>query len=362
MSPALDGLSPGQVKTLLARLRPERPTRGAQDIALYRNVAPSVVLVVTDHGIGSGSLIKGGGILTNWHVVKGFREVGVIFKPPARNAQPRPADVVRATVIKTDERRDLALLRPTTVPDNVKPLELGSLEGVEVGSDVYAIGHPSGASWTYTKGIVSQIRPEYKWKSGEEVEHRATVIQTQTPINPGNSGGPLLIDNEKLVGVNSFKASGAENLNFAVAATEIEAFLKQPASPNPKSPAAAGAASKDEKQDCKPAVLFSGRDKENRNAVEQISLNCDGWPDVTFVTPDDPQLPVRALFDQKKRKKADVIVFGPGRPAKWSFSFWDTELDDTFPIVGRHPDAELKPSSFERRCPNGVARPKFKCG
>jgi S1-C subfamily serine protease len=45
--------------------------------------------------------------------------------------------------------------------------------------------------------------------------HRATVIQTQTPINPGNSGGPLLSADGKIVGVNSFKATEAEGLNFA---------------------------------------------------------------------------------------------------------------------------------------------------
>jgi hypothetical protein len=56
----------------------------------------------------------------------------------------------------------------------------------------------------------------------------ATVVQTQTPINPGNSGGPLLTEDEKIVGVNSFRASEAEGLNFAIAANEIRFFLANP--------------------------------------------------------------------------------------------------------------------------------------
>src|SRR5271168_1758119 len=45
---------------------------------------------------------------------------------------------------------------------------------------------------------------------------------------PGNSGGPLLTEDGKIVGVNSFITLGAENLNFAIAAKEIRAFLANP--------------------------------------------------------------------------------------------------------------------------------------
>src|SRR5262245_45045244 len=60
--------------------------------------------------------------------------------------------------------------------------------------------------------------------------HRANVIQTQTPINPGNSGGPLISESGKLLGVNSFKASGEglEGLNFAVSIIDVIAFLNGP--------------------------------------------------------------------------------------------------------------------------------------
>jgi S1-C subfamily serine protease len=91
-----------------------------------------------------------------------------------------------------------------------------------VGTKPGGIGHPNGENWTYTKGIVSSVRPDYEW-----LTHRATVIQTQTPINPGNSGGPLLSDDGKIVGVNSFGDKGAEGLNFAIARKGDNLFFKK---------------------------------------------------------------------------------------------------------------------------------------
>jgi hypothetical protein len=45
-------------------------TRGARDIAVYRDVAPAVVLVLTKDGFGSGSLLDNKTILTSLHVVR----------------------------------------------------------------------------------------------------------------------------------------------------------------------------------------------------------------------------------------------------------------------------------------------------
>ena len=89
-----------------------------------------------------------------------------------------------------------------------------------IGADVSAIGHPDDQAWTFTKGIISQYRIGFEW-----LNHKADVIQTQTPINPGNSGGPLISEFGSLIGVNSFKESKAENLNFSVSVDEVRKFL-----------------------------------------------------------------------------------------------------------------------------------------
>src|SRR5262245_7455593 len=186
----------------------ERTLRGPRNVEIFRNAAPAVVLVVTNDGIGSGSLLDSGTILTNWHVVGGNRQVNVIFKPTDPLGKLSSQDMVAANVIKVDRTRDLAMLQPKALPSRlIKPIKVAPGDNLEVGADVHAIGHPTGQAWTYTTGIVSQIRPDYEWSGGpKDVNHRATVIQTQTPINPGNSGGPLLEDSGMLVGVNSFVA------------------------------------------------------------------------------------------------------------------------------------------------------------
>ncbi|HNR00178.1 MAG TPA: hypothetical protein PKN52_09255, partial [Trueperaceae bacterium] len=55
---------------------------------LFKKVANGVVLVLTEDGIGSGSLITPeGDIITNWHVVGDYKVVGVVF----RRRRTRPA-------------------------------------------------------------------------------------------------------------------------------------------------------------------------------------------------------------------------------------------------------------------------------
>jgi Trypsin len=198
---------------------------------------------------------------------------------------------------------------------------------------------------------VSSIRPDYKWSTGPGDSHRATVIQTQTPINPGNSGGPLLSDDGKIVGVNSFIAKDAEGLNFAVAAKEIRHVLDSPAG----GMEALGGCTQAK-------TIFDGRNKTNTASIHLISLRCDDFADISLVSPDNRNEAIFALVDLKRRGKREGIVFDLLRSGKWNFSIWDPQLDDTFPLRGVHPNNELMPSSFVARCGNGKPLRDLKCG
>ena len=353
-----DGISPKKAEAVLSRIpATERRTRGVHDVALFRNISPSVVLVVTNEGIGSGSVISGGLILTNWHVVENYKQVGVVFKPSSPGAQPSSADVITADVIRIDQVRDLALLRPTSLPNGLKPIELSDGQDISVGADVHAIGHPTGEAWSYTKGIISQVRNGYNWQTESKIAHHADVIQTQTPINPGNSGGPLLSDDGKLIGVNAFKEKG-EALNFAVAVTDVRRFLSatsnviaSSSAPGNRTEATGCAGSK---------VVYEGRNKTGDAFIKIVSLKCDDFADLTFVLPDNNTKAMYALFDSKRRKKADAIIYDPSRTGNWKFSYWDSNFDNTFPLQGIHANGELKPVSFKKRC-SGQALPNFKC-
>ena len=227
--PAKDAI-PGWLDNSLkvsSKIKPEDTlnVRGKVGASLYKEFASSVILIVTNEGIGTGSIIDDKGtVLTNWHVIQGYETVGVILKPPlGKDIQER--DVFKANVEKIDEVADLALLQIVSPPKGMMPIPLGTLEDIEIGADVHAIGHPTGESWSYTQGIISQVRGDYEWQTDDIGKHKATVVQTQTPINPGNSGGPLITDNKKLIGVNSFINPEAQGLNYAVSIKDVHEFV-----------------------------------------------------------------------------------------------------------------------------------------
>jgi len=275
--PSADGVFEKRIFEILSNTpENERTTRGAQDIALFRNISPSVVLISTPTATGTGSVISGGLILTNWHVVDGVPFVGILYKPDAASVK-AGTSMVTAAVIKVDQVRDLALLKPNSIPSTIRPIELGSLSELQVGADVHAIGHPSGETWSYTTGIVSQIRDNYRWTTESTIEHHAGIIQTQTPINPGSSGGPLLIDDGRLIGVNSFKSEG-EGLNYAVSVTDVRFFLT-----TPNSALAPSRATDKKEKECNGKVLFEGRNKDDDAYIRQLSSKCDNIADVVYI-------------------------------------------------------------------------------
>ena len=316
-------------------------SRGVQDIEVYRTASPSVVIVQSDAGngrvsIGSGSYIGSNQILTNAHVVGSNQFVLIAFKPAGDGVKINPSGVIIGHVLQVDRIRDLALVRVNSTPMYVHPLPLGNDSNLQVGADVYAIGHPVGEEWTFTRGLISQIRRGYIWKD-ENGSHKADVIQTQTPINVGNSGGPLIDATGKLIGVNSFKRPGAEGINFAVAVKDVTDFMSRR-----KSQSRPKAALK-----CKAVKLYDGRNKSNDEIVRQLDTNCDGRADVFILIPDVVSKPVQAFFDTNHDNRFDVLVNDYNRDGLWDVSFYDTNFDGKTDLVGYHPDGGIAASRYE---------------
>ncbi len=83
-----------------------------------------------------------------------------------------------------------------------------------IGEQVFAVGNPMDLGWTYTQGVVSNIRERVVGSL------RIRVYQTQTPINQGNSGGGLYRQADgSLLGINTWTQDKrvSEGLNFAIA-------------------------------------------------------------------------------------------------------------------------------------------------
>jgi len=162
-------------------------------------------------------------VLTNWHVVTGYQYTGIITKPTVTD-NPSTSEVLVGIVVAQNLAKDLALIKIQNPPHAFPFLQLGDLSEIEVADDVHIIGHPKGELWSYTTGVISQVRPGYEWTYSDNSHHLARVLQLQTAINPGNSGGPVLNDAGHLIGLIAMAAPG-QNLDYAVAIDEIRVFL-----------------------------------------------------------------------------------------------------------------------------------------
>ena len=331
---ALDGVKPEAAAT----------TRGAAEAQLYRQAAPSVVLIITDKAIGTGALISADGqIITNHHVIQGAKQIGVVFKPALEGAKPQPADLRRAEVLKVDEVTDLALIKVEAVPAGVTPLKLGDSSALQVGADVHAIGHPTGQSWTYTKGIVSQVRRAYEWTGGGPVRHEATVIQTQTPLNPGNSGGPLLDASGAVIGVNSFIGEG-EGLNYAVSVEDVKTFLARGRDRLVSAQPAAAPA------ECEWKVLRSEEMKDPKGQADYVDTDCDGEIDATAFFPAKKRDPSVLMTSENEESKGaiDTLYFDEGRDGTIDWALFDTDFNGKPDMRGDYRNGEDAPYRWEK--------------
>jgi S1-C subfamily serine protease len=208
-------------------------TRGETGVAVFRKVSPSVVMVltanfkddkITESGLGTGVIIDSAGyVLTNWHVIHGF-ESGIVFLKPAYGTEPDKNSAYGIRLIAQSEQADLALLKMVKPPAALVPVKLGDIFSVQVAEDIHVIGHPHGQLWSYSTGVVSQVRDNYDWQYSDGSKHLAKVLQLQTAINPGNSGGPVLDNNASMLGLIAMSQEG-QNLNYAVAIDVIKDFV-----------------------------------------------------------------------------------------------------------------------------------------
>jgi 2-alkenal reductase len=123
---------------------------------------------------------------------------------------------IPATLVGVAPDYDLAVVKLSQVPRDLRPIPVGSSKELRVGQSVFAIGNPFGLSRTLTTGIVSALDRHLPTSEYREI---SGAIQTDAAINPGNSGGPLLDSAGRLVGVNTAIRSpsgGSSGVGFAI--------------------------------------------------------------------------------------------------------------------------------------------------
>lgn len=171
----------------------------------------SVQYVTT--GAGSGVVVTADGyIITNNHVVEGASTIAVSL---------RNGEVYEATLVGTDSKTDIALLKIEAT--GLSPAVLGDSGQLVVGEMAVAIGNPLGQlGGTVTDGIISALDRELEFDNAT-----MNLLQTNAAINPGNSGGGLFNTYGELIGIVNAKStgSGVEGLGFAIPINDIKAVL-----------------------------------------------------------------------------------------------------------------------------------------
>jgi S1-C subfamily serine protease len=204
--------------------------------ALYRELAPGVVTVVSQYGaallggpgeaLGSGFVLDAQGyIATNAHVVVG--DPPKLERAKAVYIELGDGNRVPATIVGTDIFSDVALLKIDPRGLTLTPLRLGSDAGLEVGEPVAAIGSPFGEVQSLSVGVISALHRSIDSLTNFKI---GNAIQTDAAINHGNSGGPLLDAKGHVLGINSQIQStggGGEGVGFAVPVGTVRRSLAQ---------------------------------------------------------------------------------------------------------------------------------------
>jgi S1-C subfamily serine protease len=149
---------------------------------------------------GSAFFLKDVGLVTAAHCVVGVEEVEV-YHPS------KPSNAFKATVLKRDESRDLAILGHTIPDTEYFELER-STHAVAVGEELTAAGYPSfgpGDKLNVRDGKVSSL----------PVKHGIKLIEVTQKLSQGMSGGPLL-DNNDAVAAIIHKGGPGEGRDFAI--------------------------------------------------------------------------------------------------------------------------------------------------
>jgi tetratricopeptide (TPR) repeat protein len=175
---------------------------------IYEHSANSVVLIEVREASGrptslaTAFVVAPSRLLTNAHAVEGgsvWVRIGAVSLP--------------AEIERQDVFNDLALLKVTG--ELTLPALSFSTEAPKPGSRVFALGNPKGLEKTISEGLVAATR---------DMDGRS-LLQMSAAVSPGSSGGPVLNERSEVVGVTVSLLKDAQNLNFAVPAAVVRAFL-----------------------------------------------------------------------------------------------------------------------------------------
>ena len=142
---------------------------------------------------GSGVVIsERGDILTNLHVIRTTDRWEITFWDGTKSD---------AILVSMQPENDLAVIRPRTQPDDLKPATMASTADLNPGDMVVASGFPFGIGPSVSSGVIAGLKREFVDPENKEKPKMTNLIQFDAAVNPGNSGGPLVNRDGEVVGI-----------------------------------------------------------------------------------------------------------------------------------------------------------------
>lgn len=208
----------GAPRTATVVVAPALPDEAERLLGQPRSFGSGFVVQWRDHA-GQQRLR----IITNHHVMGGAGEAEVRLSHHLDDEDAEPA---RARLLRSDPVDDIAILEVTEGGEQVAGAGLTLRPDAPSEREVVvAAGFPGvgrDPSYQVSEGVVSNARFGAPKNDRDGV---SAYIQHTAAIDPGNSGGPLLDKSGAVVGVNTLKLRGRENVGLAIPTPRISLAL-----------------------------------------------------------------------------------------------------------------------------------------
>jgi hypothetical protein len=172
----------------------------------------SVVKVITStksggQGVGTGVVVSQDHVATSCHVLANAN--GITIRKMGENHLP--------VAMKADWKHDICLLRFQGLP--LTPVPLGDSENLQYEQPVFSIGFPGGVPKPQV--TTGKIKALY-------IHDDSQIIRTSTSFIMGASGSPVLDDNGKIIGINTFKSPGRDAYFYNIPVKWVKKLLDAP--------------------------------------------------------------------------------------------------------------------------------------
>jgi len=183
---------------------------------------PSVVVVKSPQGMGSGFIVNNEGyLITNFHVIKRQKHISVT-RFEKKGPELKRIIYNNARIVALDSFHDLAVLQIDKNEGEMFPeINLSPDDEPVLGEKVFVIGNPLGLERTVTEGVLSHVGRLFGGN---------LYLQIDASVNPGNSGGPLFNSKGQVIGVVNMGIASMQGLNFAIPIRHVKYLLNHVAS------------------------------------------------------------------------------------------------------------------------------------